>query len=81
MTPHVAAKKYSILDGRTKKSRGDNHVSLRKRKLIEQCFGWMKNIGLMRKARHRGQDRIRQIFYFSAAVYTLTRMRKLVPDW
>lgn len=80
VTPHVAAKKHSILDGRTK-NRAGYQVSLRKRKLIEQCFGWMKNIGLMRKARHRGQDRMRQIFYFSAAVYNLTRMRKLVPDW
>src|SRR5687768_14862379 len=31
-------------------------ISQRKRKLIEQVFGWMKTIGGLRKLRHRGGE-------------------------
>ena len=31
-------------------------ISQRKRKLIEQVFGWMKTVGGLRKLRHRGGD-------------------------
>jgi hypothetical protein len=52
--------------------------SIRKRKQIEECFGWMKDIGLMRKLRHRGQSLVNQLFLFTAAAYNLVRMRRLL---
>jgi hypothetical protein len=53
-------------------------LSMRKRKQIEECFGWMKNIGLMRKLRHRGKKLVNQLFLFTAAAYNLVRMRRLL---
>ena len=53
ITPHVAQKKHSAIDGRTTRHAGYN-VSQRRRKGVEECFGWMKTIGLMSKVRHRG---------------------------
>lgn len=48
-----------------------------KRKRIEECFGWLKSIALMRKLRHRGVCRVDWIFTFACAVYNLVRMRNL----
>ena len=54
VTPHVAQKvRGSAIDGRTTRHAG-YHVSQRKRKLVEQVFGWMKTVGGLRKLRHRG---------------------------
>ena len=54
ITPHVAQKRqYSAIDARTTRHPG-YAVSQRKRKLVEQAFGWMKTVGLLRKLRHRG---------------------------
>jgi hypothetical protein len=33
-------------------------ISQRKRKRIEEVFGWMKTVGLLRKLRHRGLERV-----------------------
>jgi len=52
-------------------------VSQRKRKRIEECFGWMKTVGGMRKTRHRGTNRVGWMFIFTAAVYNLVRIRNL----
>ena len=77
VTPHVAQKKHSAIDGRTTRHEGYD-VSLQKRKQIEECFGWMKDIGLMRKLRHRGERLVNQLFLFTAAAYNLVRMRRLL---
>ena len=54
VTPHVARKaKHSAVDGRTTRHAG-YAVSQRKRKLVEEVFGWGKTVGLRRKLRHRG---------------------------
>ena len=45
--------RWSAIDGRTTRHVG-YHVSQRKRKLVEQVFGWMKTVGGLRKLRHRG---------------------------
>jgi hypothetical protein len=42
---------------------------------VEEVFGWMKTIGLMRKTRHRGVDRVGWTFVFTAAAYNLVGMR------
>lgn len=75
-TPHFAQWKYSTIDKRTTRHLG-YAISQRRRKIIEQCFGWMKTTGLMRKARHRGKRLVRQIFIFTAAIYNVVRIRKL----
>ncbi|NHO66202.1 hypothetical protein G8770_11665 [Aestuariicella hydrocarbonica] len=49
-----------------------------KRKQIEECFGWMKDIGLMRKLRHVGRDKTAWIFIFSATGYNIMRMKSLM---
>ena len=78
ITPHVAAKKSgSQLDKRTTGTTGYK-ISQSKRKQIEECFGWMKDIGLMRKLRHRGQAKVSWIFRFTAAAYNITRMKSLL---
>ena len=52
-------------------------VSVRKRKLIEQGFGWAKTIGSIRQVMQRGLKRVNQIFTLTMAPYNLTRMRSL----
>jgi hypothetical protein len=52
-------------------------VSQRKRKLIEQVFGWIKTVALLRKLRHRGQPLGDWIFTFRVAAHNLVRLRNL----
>jgi transposase len=78
ITPHVAAKiKGSCVDGRTTSTEGYG-ISQVKRKRIEECFGWMKDIGLMRKLRHCGKEKVSWIFRFTAAAYNITRLKGLL---
>ncbi|MCH7824217.1 MAG: transposase, partial [Acidobacteria bacterium] len=64
------------IDRRTTRHPG-YEVSQKKRKLVEQMFGWAKTIGLMRKTRHRGTERVDWMFIFTAAAFNLVRMRNL----
>jgi transposase len=78
VTPHVARKdKFSAIDGRTTTWEG-YAISQKKRKLVEEAFGWMKTVGLLHKLRHRGQAKARWVFQFTAAAYNLVRMRSLL---
>jgi hypothetical protein len=52
-------------------------VRQRKRKCVEEIFGWLKTVGLLRKTRHRGMARVGWLFIFAAEVYNLVRMRTL----
>ena len=80
VTPHVAQKvHYTAIDGRTTRHPG-YLISQRKRKLVEQAFGWMKTIGLLRKLRHRGGERVDWIMTFTAAAYNLVRLRTLLAE-
>ena len=79
VTPHVAqntTRRESAIDGRTTRHPG-YEVSQRKRKRIEEIFGWLKTVALMRKTRHRGVRRVGWMFTFATAVYNLVRMRNL----
>ena len=77
ITPHVAQKRsYSAIDGRTTCTAGYG-VSQQRRKQIEEAFGWMKTVGLLRKLRHRGGPLVAWIFTFTAAAYNLVRLRTL----
>lgn len=79
-TPHVAqnetATHPSAIDGRTTRHPG-YAVSQRKRKRVEEVFGWLKTIGLMRQTRHRGVERVGWMFTFATAAYNLVRLRNL----
>src|SRR5712691_8449188 len=80
VTPHVAQNtthRRSAIDGRTTRH-GGYAVSQQKRKRIEEIFGWLKTVALMRKTRHRGRRRVGWMFTFTAAVYNLVRIRNLV---
>ncbi len=82
VTPHVAqndTNRKSAIDARTTRHPG-YAVSMRKRKRVEEIFGWMKTVGLMRKTRHRGRERVDWMFTFTAAAYNLIRMRNLAPE-
>ena len=80
VTPHVAQnlkrRGGSAIDGRTTRHAG-YALSQKKRKRIEECFGWLKTIALMRKVRHRGVNRVHWIFTFACAAYNLVRIRNL----
>jgi transposase len=83
-TPHVAqypdtGRRHSAIDRRTTRCPG-YAVSQRKRKLVEQAFGWLKTVALLRKVRHRGGARVEWVFTFAAAAYNLTRMRRLLTE-
>ena len=76
VTAHFARKQSSIIDQRTTRHAG-YAISQRKRKRIEEIFGWLKTVGGLRKTRHRGVDRVGWMFTFALAAYNLVRMRKL----
>ena len=78
LTPHIARKTpYSAIDVRTTLYPG-YQVSQRKRKLVEQVFGWMKTVGGLRKLRHRGGSLVAWNVTIAAAAYNLVRLRSLV---
>jgi transposase len=80
VTPHVAAKdRCSAIDGRTTRH-GGYAISQRRRKLIEEGFGWMKTVGGLRKLRHRGKAKVAAIFTFTCAAYNLVRLRSLLAE-
>lgn len=77
--PHIAridGRKTPGLDGRTSCTEGYK-VSQRKRKRIEEIFGWLKTVGGMRKTRFIGEARTQIAAYLSAAAYNLLRIAKL----
>jgi transposase len=81
-TPHVAqntAGRRSAIDGRTTRHAG-YATSQRRRKLVEQVFGWTKTVGGLRKTRHRGQERVGWTFLLTLAAYNITRLRNLTRE-
>ena len=80
ITPHVAQNMKtpggSAIDGRTTRHRG-YQLSQRRRKRIEEIFGWVKTVGGGRKLRYIGAARNRTWTFLTAAAYNLVRMAKL----
>jgi transposase len=80
ITPHVARNERrlggSAIDARTTRHPG-YEISQRKRKRVEQSFGWMKMIGLLRKVKLRGIRKVSWWFTFVGAAYNLIRLRRL----
>ena len=80
-TPHVAqntSNRRSAIDRRTTRHPGYT-VSQRIRKRIEEGFGWIKEVALQRRTRHRGKERVGWQFTLAAAAYNLIRLPKLLP--
>jgi transposase len=79
VTPHVAqndTNRRSAIDKRTTHHPG-YQISQRKRKRVEEIFGWLKTVGGLRKLRHRGLERVAWTFTFAVAAYNLVRLRNL----
>ena len=82
VTPHVAqntSNRASAVDGRTTRHAG-YAVSQQRRKRVEEIFGWLKTVGLMRKTRHQGTRRVDWMFTFALAAYNLVRIRNLTTQ-
>jgi transposase len=82
VTPHVAmnihARKHrSAIDGRTTRHEG-YEISQRKRKRVEEIFGWLKAFSIMRRPHFRGLDRIEYLFKFAVSVYNILRIRNIL---
>jgi transposase len=80
VTPHVAqntgVRRRSAIDARTTSPPGYD-VSQKKRKLIEEVWGWMKVVGGFRKSRFVGQARTAMAAYLVGAAYNLLRIARL----
>jgi hypothetical protein len=80
VTPHVARKRlYNAIDAGTTSWPGYG-LSQRRRKVIEEAFGWMKTTGPLDKLLHRGLARVTAIFTFACAAYNLVRLRRLLAE-
>jgi IS5 family transposase len=78
VTPHVAAKRVgSAINGRTTRHAG-YAVSLKKRKRVEEIFGWSKTVGGLRKTRFIGLAKVSSQTIFTFACDNLTRMAMLL---
>jgi len=79
--PHIArnrSRQTPGLDGRT--TRHTSYaLSQRKRKRIEEIFGWLKVTGGLRKTRFVGIARVEQAAHFAVSAYNLLRMARLQP--
>jgi transposase len=78
-TPHVTqnnSNRRSAIDQRTTRHPG-YHISLSKRWLVEKPFGWLKQIGGLRKVKLRGLAKVDWLFIFGCAAYNLLRIPKL----
>lgn len=79
-TPHTAqdgTDAVQLLDRRTTRHPG-YAVSQRRRKAVEESFGWAKAIGPVRKVKHRGTALVDWIFTLTMATYNLVRIRTLI---
>jgi transposase len=80
--PHIAfiddGRKVPGLDRRTLRQ-ASYQLSQRKRKLIEQAFGWVKNVAGLRKSRFFGRARTELYALIAMSAYNLTRMARLRP--
>ncbi len=79
VTPQVAQNEQgrrSAIDRRTTRHPGYAQ-SQRRRKIVEEVFGWIKTVGAGGKLRYLGQARNKLWFELTAAAYNLTRLANL----
>ena len=80
VTPHVAQhtkNRRSAIDMRTTRYEG-YEISQRKRKRVEEIFGWQKTIAGVRKVKVRGLSRVGAVFKLALAAFNLIRMHRLI---
>jgi hypothetical protein len=78
VTPHVAQKaRSSAIDGRTTRYPG-YAVSQKRRKKIEEPFGWAKTVGPMAQTMLRGVKRVGAQFTLTMAACNLARLPRLL---
>ena len=78
VTPHVAQKvRHSAVDGRTTRH-PDYAVSQKRRKKIEEPFGWAKTVGPMAQTMLGGVSRVGAQFTFTMAACNLARLPRLL---
>ena len=78
VTPHVARKlRHSAIDARTTRHAGYT-LSQKRRKKIEEPFGWAKTIGGMAQTVLRGIERVRSRFTLTMAACNLARLPRLL---
>ena len=84
VTPHVAQNHKrrggSAIDGRTTRHEG-YAISIKKRKRVEEPFGWGKTIGQIRQVKVRGLARVNAVLQMTFIGWNLTRMRNLQDQW
>jgi hypothetical protein len=73
---HVARRQNGALDQRNQPAPG-YAISLSKRWLVEKPFGWLKQIGPLKKVKLRGLGKVDWLFVFSCAAFNLIRIPKL----
>ena len=73
--PHI--RQFRLFEGDTTRHAGYGQ-SLRRRKLVEEVFGWLKTVGGGRKLRYIGRERNRAWLELTAAAYNLVCHPRLV---
>ena len=88
VTPHIAVdghltktgkRRKTSVDGRTTRHAG-YMISQRRRKRIEEIFGWCKTVAGLRKTKVRGLDKVSAVFTFAIAAYNLVRIPKILAQ-
>jgi hypothetical protein len=74
---HALMENRPAIDGRTKRQQG-YAVSQKKRKRIEEAFGWGKTVGPIAKTMLRGIPRVGFQFTLTIAAYNLARLPRLL---
>jgi transposase len=83
VTPHIAlkdSKKNGNIDKRTTRHKG-YAISIRKRKKIEQIFGWIKSAGCLRQLKVRGMEKVKGAMTMAFSAYNIIRMSNLCELW
>ena len=85
VVPHVAeygGKPRPWLGGLRAEERNDPgfEPSQKKRKRVEQVFGWIKHVAGLRQIKFRGRQRVEWMFQLAAAALNLRRMQRLLPQ-
>lgn len=73
VTPHVSqntSNRQSAIEGRTTRHPG-YEISLSNRWLVEKAFGWLKQIGPLKKVKLRSLAKVNWLFVFSCAAFNL----------
>jgi transposase len=86
VTPHIAIDGHVRVSGKPRKTAIDGRttrhpgyaVSQRKRKRIEEIFGWTKAVGGVAQVKVRGLAKVKAAFTFAVAAYNLLRIPKLL---